>query len=46
LPDNDIKQIKKYLQNFDFVAAHDVLLSISARLGIILASDGTEKCQL
>jgi signal transduction histidine kinase len=46
LADNDIRQIKKYLRNFDFVAAHDALLSISARLGIILASDEAEECQL
>ena len=46
MPEMDVRQIKKYLNNFDFVAAHDALLSISARLGIILTPNGAEESHL
>ncbi len=41
LPLHDISQIKNHLKNFDFAAAHEVLLALSARNGIMLASDDT-----
>lgn len=42
LPDHEVGQIKTQLKNFDFAAAYNALLSLSASNGIKLTSDGTE----
>ena len=39
LPEADVETIKKHLNNFDFVAARDALLSLAARNGIDLHMD-------
>ena len=42
LPDEDVGQIDAHLKNFDFTAAHDALLLISARNGIVLNCNNSE----
>ncbi len=46
LPDSEVKQLKTHLKNFNFDAAHDALLSLSARSGIVLSVNDTEDYQL
>jgi CheY-like chemotaxis protein len=43
LPANDVRQITTHLKNFDFLAARQALLSLSAKTGIIFPSDGVEE---
>lgn len=43
LPANDVRQITTHLKNFDFVAARQALLSLSAKTSIILTSDDMEE---
>ena len=40
LPDMEVRELKKHLNNFDFLASEKALLTLSARIGIILTSDG------
>ena len=39
LPDNDLKRVNTLLKCFDYGAAHDAVLSLSARNGIVLTPD-------
>ena len=47
LPDKELRQLNTLLKNFNFAAAHEALLALSAKNGIILTSGGTrgaEQC--
>jgi PAS domain S-box-containing protein len=46
LPILDVKQIKSYLNKFEYAPAREALLALSARNGIFLSRDGTEDCEL
>jgi len=39
LPEKDLNLLKKHLNNFDFTEAHDILLALAEKNGILLASD-------
>ncbi len=39
LPYNDIRRLKKYLMNFNFAAAHEALLALSSKIGVILTPE-------
>ncbi|MEI6306043.1 MAG: Hpt domain-containing protein, partial [Deltaproteobacteria bacterium] len=39
LPGKDLNLLKKHLKKFDFTEAHDVLLALAEKSGILLASD-------
>ena len=39
LPYNDIRRLKKHLTNFDFAAAHEALLALSSKIGVILTPE-------
>ena len=39
LPHNDIRRLKKHLTNFDFAAAHEALLALSSKIGVILTPE-------
>ena len=39
LPDNEIRRLKKHLTNFDFAAAHEALLALSSKIGVILTPE-------
>ena len=45
LPDKELRRLNTLLKNFNFTAAHDALMALSAKNGIILTSDDTQEEQ-
>jgi two-component system sensor histidine kinase/response regulator len=43
VPDKDIAKLKAQLKNFDFDAAHEALLNLTSRNGIMLSHDDSEE---